>query len=146
MDNYSLRGLLRARRQLAWWLSQMASSTQPTVLRFQFPSAKQSEDGLSNGRADADCRISRAIESEAQTEARHMTDRVYRQNGLQRAEPIYAQSIRHWLRTKPCCDAMLEPANPFDGKAARPPRRWFVLFCLVSALVFGCFSYFNNLL
>ena len=28
----------------------MASSTQPTVLRFQFPSAKQSEDGLSNGR------------------------------------------------------------------------------------------------
>ena len=28
----------------------MAPSTQPTVLRFQFPSAKQPEDGLSNGR------------------------------------------------------------------------------------------------
>jgi hypothetical protein len=28
----------------------MGSSTQPTVLRFQFPNAKQSEDGLSNGR------------------------------------------------------------------------------------------------
>jgi hypothetical protein len=43
-------------------------------------------------------------------------------------------------------DAMFETANPFDGKAASPPRRWFVLSCLVSALVFGCFSYFNNLL
>lgn len=43
-------------------------------------------------------------------------------------------------------DAMFETANPFDGKAARPPRRWFVLFCLVSALVFGSFSYFNGLL
>ena len=27
----------------------MVSSTQPTVLRFQFPGSKQSEDGLSNG-------------------------------------------------------------------------------------------------
>jgi hypothetical protein len=27
----------------------MASGTQPTVLRFQFASSKQSEDGLSNG-------------------------------------------------------------------------------------------------
>ena len=43
-------------------------------------------------------------------------------------------------------DAMFETANPFDGKAASPPRRWFVLSCLVSALAFGCFSYFNNLL
>ena len=41
---------------------------------------------------------------------------------------------------------VLEPANPFEPEAARPPRRWFVLFCLVSALVFGCFSYFNGLL
>ena len=29
---------------------EMASSTNPTILRFQFPSSKQSEDGLSNGR------------------------------------------------------------------------------------------------
>jgi hypothetical protein len=43
-------------------------------------------------------------------------------------------------------DGVLEPSNPFEPKAARPPRRWVVLFSLVSALVFGCFSYFNNLL
>jgi hypothetical protein len=43
-------------------------------------------------------------------------------------------------------DGVLEPSNPFERKAARPPRRWFVLFSLVSALVFGCFSHFNNLL
>ena len=43
-------------------------------------------------------------------------------------------------------DGVLEPSNPFERKAARPPRRWFVLFSLVSALFFGCFSYFNNLL
>jgi hypothetical protein len=29
---------------------EMAASTNPTILRFQFPSSKQSEDGLSNGR------------------------------------------------------------------------------------------------
>ena len=43
-------------------------------------------------------------------------------------------------------DGVLEPSNPFERKAARPPRRWFVLFSLVSALFFGCFNYFNNLL
>ena len=43
-------------------------------------------------------------------------------------------------------DGVLEPSNPFERKAARPPRRWFVLLSLVFALVFGCFSYFNNLL
>ena len=47
---------------------------------------------------------------------------------------------------KAVLDNVLEPANPFEREAARPPRRWFVLFCLVSALVFGCFSYFNGLL
>jgi len=47
---------------------------------------------------------------------------------------------------KAVLDTVLEPANPFEREAARPPRRWFVLFCLVSALVFGCFSYFNGLL
>ena len=47
---------------------------------------------------------------------------------------------------KAVLDNVLEPAKPFEPEAARPPRRWFVLFCLVSALVFGCFSYFNNLL
>jgi hypothetical protein len=43
-------------------------------------------------------------------------------------------------------DAVLEPANPFDPKAKRTPRRWFVLFCLLAAMVFGFFLYFNNLL
>jgi hypothetical protein len=43
-------------------------------------------------------------------------------------------------------DGVLEPSNPFERKPARPPRRWFVLLSLVFALVFGCFSYFNNLL
>jgi hypothetical protein len=43
-------------------------------------------------------------------------------------------------------DGVLKPSNPFERKAARPPRRWFVLLSLVFALVFGCFSYFNNLL
>ena len=43
-------------------------------------------------------------------------------------------------------DGVLEPSNPFERKAARPPRRWFVLLSLVFALVFGGFSYFNNLL
>ena len=47
---------------------------------------------------------------------------------------------------KAVLDNVLEPANPFEREATRPPRRWFVLFCLVSALVFGCFSYFNGLL
>ena len=43
-------------------------------------------------------------------------------------------------------DAVLEPANPFDPKAARPPRRWFVLFSLLTAMALGFFLYFNNLL
>jgi hypothetical protein len=43
-------------------------------------------------------------------------------------------------------DAVLEPANPFDSEAARLPRRWFVLFSLLAAMVFGFFLYFNNLL
>jgi hypothetical protein len=43
-------------------------------------------------------------------------------------------------------DGVLEPSNPFERKAARPPRRWFVLLSLVFALAFGFFLYFNNLL
>jgi hypothetical protein len=43
-------------------------------------------------------------------------------------------------------EAVIEPANPFDPKAARPPRRWFVLFSLLAAMLFGFFFYFNNLL
>ena len=43
-------------------------------------------------------------------------------------------------------DGVLEPSNPFERKAARPPRRWFVLLSLLAAMVFGFFFYFNNLL
>ena len=74
-----------------------------------------------------------------------MTERV-------RGKQVH-EMLRQYMRNRPdvglnktICDAMFEAANPFDGKAARAPRRWFVLSCLVSALVFGCFSYFNNLL
>ena len=63
------------------------------------------------------------------------------------------EALRQYMRNRPDVgfvkamrDGMFEAANPFDGNAARPPRRWFVLSCLVSTLVFGCFSYFNNLL
>jgi len=43
-------------------------------------------------------------------------------------------------------DGVLEPSNPFERQAARPPRRWFVLLSLLAAMVFGFFVYFNNLL
>ena len=43
-------------------------------------------------------------------------------------------------------DGVLEPSNPFERKAARPPRRWFVLMSLLTAMVLGFFLYFNNLL
>ena len=42
-------------------------------------------------------------------------------------------------------DSVLEPLNPFDTKAARAPRRWFVLFVLLGGSLLGCFAYFNNL-
>jgi hypothetical protein len=63
------------------------------------------------------------------------------------------EALRQYMVNRPdigwgkvMCDGMLESANPFDRQAARPPRRWFVLLCLVSAFLFGFFSYFNNLL
>lgn len=43
-------------------------------------------------------------------------------------------------------DAVLEPANPFDPKAARLPRRWFVLFAPLAGTLLSCFAYFNNLI
>jgi hypothetical protein len=56
----------------------------------------------------------------------------------------------HNLRNRPdlglrraVADGVLEPANPFEPQAVRPPRRWFVLFCLLAALTVGCFVYFN---
>jgi hypothetical protein len=43
-------------------------------------------------------------------------------------------------------DGVLEPCNPFERKAARLPRRWFVLLSLLAAMALGFFVYFNNLL
>ena len=42
-------------------------------------------------------------------------------------------------------DSVLEPLNLFDTKAARAPRRWFVLFGLLGGSLLGCFVYFNHL-
>jgi len=60
--------------------------------------------------------------------------------------------LRQYLGTRPdlgiwkgICDAVLEPANPFDSKAKRAPRRWFVFFVLIAAILLGCFIYFNDL-
>ena len=67
-------------------------------------------------------------------------------------KPVY-KTLSQYVRNrtdigagKAMDDGVLEPFNPFERKAARPPRRWFVLFSLVAALFFGCFNYFNNLL
>lgn len=42
-------------------------------------------------------------------------------------------------------DTVLEAQNPFQPKAARLPRRWFVLFALLVTLFVTCFLYFDNL-
>ena len=41
-------------------------------------------------------------------------------------------------------DAVLEPANPFEPKATRSPRRWLVMFALLAGMACGFFFYFNN--
>jgi hypothetical protein len=43
-------------------------------------------------------------------------------------------------------DSVLEPPNPFDPKARRAPRQWFVLFVLLGGALLGCFVYFNDLI
>jgi len=43
-------------------------------------------------------------------------------------------------------DFVLEPPNPFDTKAARAPRRWFVLFVLLGLSLVSCLVYFNHLI
>jgi hypothetical protein len=40
-------------------------------------------------------------------------------------------------------DRVLEPANPFEPRASRSPKRWFILFCLLAFLAATCFLYFD---
>ncbi len=40
-------------------------------------------------------------------------------------------------------ERVLGSPNPFEPGAVRPPQRWFVLCCLVTALAAGGFIYFN---
>ena len=46
---------------------------------------------------------------------------------------------------KAACDSVLEPLNPFDSKARRAPRRWFVLFVVLAGALLGFFAYFKDL-
>jgi len=61
--------------------------------------------------------------------------------------------LRQYLRQRPdlglahaALDSVLEPLNPFDPKARRGPRRWFVLSLLLGGALAGCFLYFNHLI
>ena len=67
-------------------------------------------------------------------------------------KPVY-NALSQYIRNradigagKAISDGVLEPSNPFERKAARPPRRWFVLLSLLVAMALGFFIYFNNLL
>ena len=66
-------------------------------------------------------------------------------------KPVYS-ALSQYIRNradigagKAMLESVLESANPFDPKAARPPRRWFVLLSLLAAMLIGFFFYFNNL-
>ena len=66
-------------------------------------------------------------------------------------KPVY-NALSQYVRNradigagKAMLDGVLEPANPFEPKAARPPRRSFVLLSLLAAMMIGFFFYFNNL-
>ena len=66
-------------------------------------------------------------------------------------KPVY-NALSQYIRNradlgagKAMLDGVLESANPFDQKAARPPKRWFVLSSLLTAMAISFFFYFNNL-
>jgi len=67
-------------------------------------------------------------------------------------KPVYS-ALSQYIRNradlgagKAMLDGVLESANPFDQKAARPPKRWFVLSSLLTAMAISFFFYFNNLM
>lgn len=66
-------------------------------------------------------------------------------------KPTY-DALRRYLRARPdmgtgkaVLNCVLEPKNPFEEKALRPPQRWFVLWMLLALLGLGCFLYFAEL-
>jgi len=61
--------------------------------------------------------------------------------------------LRQYLRARPelgfgksLLDVLLHPANPFDARARRKPRGWFVLLVLTGCALLSCVVYFNNLI
>lgn len=67
------------------------------------------------------------------------------------AQDVHAV-LRQNLRNRPdiglrkaVADGVLEPPNPFEPQAVRPPRRWFVLLGLLMVPAVVCFVYFNLL-
>ena len=44
---------------------------------------------------------------------------------------------------KALADEVLDPANPFAPHVRRRPRRWFILLCILAALITACLVYFN---
>ncbi len=71
-----------------------------------------------------------------------------------RMNQVTAEAVRDLLRenlkrrpdlgmANAVAERVLECRNPFDAEAVRPPQRWFVLCCLLTALAVGGFVYFN---
>ncbi len=71
-----------------------------------------------------------------------------------RMNQVTAEAVRDLLRENlkrrpdlgmrnALAERVLESSNPFEPEAVRPPQRWFVLCCLVTALAAGGFIYFN---
>lgn len=65
------------------------------------------------------------------------------------AKEVYT-ALRQNLRSRPdlglgkaVADRVLESPNVFESESARKPRRWFVLFCILSLATIGAFVYFN---
>jgi len=123
---------------------QVASSPNPTILRLQFPNANQSGD-VSNGANRRKSLLFWCAKKEHDPGHRPMTERITGKQAF--------GGLSQYMRNRPDVglgkasrDAVLDPDNPFDPKAARPPRRWFVLLSLLAAMAFGFFFYFNNLL
>ena len=72
------------------------------------------------------------------------------------AEPVTVKQVydllRQYARNRPdigvgkgLLERVLEPASPFDSRGLRSAKPWFVLLCLLGALMVASFVYFNGL-